>query len=430
VWRARPDSGERGRPEQDWPAADDTVKGVDRLLGDCSLDGLRRRRSWKWTEYPPDVLPAWVAEMDFDLAEPIKDAVREAITAGDCGYPHPAGFGEVYAAFAAGRFGWAPDPRRVYAVPDVMTGIAEVLLEVTPHGSGVVINPPVYPPFFFRLRQAGREVVEAPLARDGDGRYQLDPDALDAALARDDVAAYLLCSPHNPTGRVWSRDDLNTVADICARRGSVLIVDEIHAPLALPGAQHVPFLSVDLDSDLAGRTFTFTSASKGWNIPGLKCGIGVVAADEAAAALEQRWEALLPSHLGVLATEAAFADCVPWLEAVCGQLDENRMLLAKLLAQHLPAVGYLPPEASFLAWLDCRPLATTAAPATAAAAAEAAEAADAADPAAIFLDQARVAVSSGTGFGEQGQGFVRLNMGTSPDLLQEIVRRMGTAVAA
>ena len=131
-------------------------------------------------------------------------------------------------------------------------------------------------------------------------------------------------------------------------------MDEIHAPLALPGARHIPFLSVDLDGGLAQRTFTFTSASKGWNIPGLKCGLAVVGADEAAAALERRWEALLPSHLGVLATEAAFADCVPWLDAVCGQLDENRMLLAKLLAQHLPAVGYLPPEASFLAWLDCR----------------------------------------------------------------------------
>ena len=409
---------------------------MDRLLGDCTLDGLRRRRSWKWTEYPPDVLPAWVAEMDFDLAEPIKDAVREAITAGDCGYPHPLGFGEVYAAFAAQRFGWAPDRRHVYAVPDVMTGIAEVLQEVTPHGSGVVINPPVYPPFFFRLRLAGREVVEAPLARDPGGRYQLDPDALDAALARDDVAAYLLCSPHNPTGRVWSRDDLGAVADICARRGAVLIVDEIHAPLALPGAQHIPFLSMDPDGGLAQRTFTFTSASKGWNIPGLKCGVAVVAGDQAAAALERRWEALLPSHLGVLATEAAFADCVPWLNAVCGQLDENRALLATLLTRYLPAVGYLPPQASFLAWLDCRALAGVAADAASGAAGEAAAAAspaapaDAADPAAAFLARARVAVTSGAGFGEQGRGFVRLNMGTSPDLLQEVVRRMGSAAAA
>jgi len=384
---------------------------VDPLLGDCSPGVLRRRRSWKWTEYPPDVIPAWVAEMDFDLAEPIKDAVRQAITAGDCGYPHPIGLGEVYAGFARQRFGWAPDPGRVFAVPDVMTGIVEALQEVTPHGSGVVINPPVYPPFFFRLRLTGRAVVEAPLRRDQDGGYHLDTGALDAALSRDDVAAYLLCSPHNPTGRVWSHDDLTAVAAICARRGVVLIVDEIHAPLALPGARHIPFLSLDIDEDLARRTFTFTSASKGWNIPGLKCGLAVVSSPQAAAALERRWEALLASHLGVLATAAAFADCVPWLDAARGQLDENRALLAALLARYLPAVGYRPPEASFLAWLDCRALSPG-------------------DAAALFLDRGRVAVTPGADFGDPGRGFVRLNMGTSPELLAEIVRRMGAAADA
>jgi cystathionine beta-lyase len=390
---------------------DDTVGNVDPLLGDCSLDVLRRRRGWKWTEYPPDVLPAWVAEMDFDLAEPIKDTVREAITAGDCGYPHPIGLGEAYGEFAQQRFGWAPGPRQVFAIPDVMTGIVEVLQEVTPHGSGVVINPPVYPPFFFRLRMAGRRVVEAPLSRTADGYYHLDLEAVDAALAADDVAAYLLCSPHNPTGRVWSREDLISVAGVCERRGVVLIVDEIHAPLALPGARHIPFLSLGLDRDLARRTFTFTSATKGWNIPGLKCGVAVVGDRQAAGALERRWEGLLASHLGVLATVAAFRDGLPWLDAVCAQLDQNRVQLAKLLDQHLPAVGYLPPEASFLAWLDCRSL-------------------DIADPAARFLDRGRVAVTAGPDFGEQGSRFVRLNMGTSPALLEEIVRRMGSAVGA
>jgi cysteine-S-conjugate beta-lyase len=384
---------------------------VNRLLGDCSLDALRRRRSWKWSGYPPDVLPAWVAEMDFDLAEPIKDAVREAIAASDCGYPYPAGLGDAYAGFAGERFGWAPDPGQVFAIPDVMTGITEVLQEVTPHGSGVVINPPVYPPFFFRLRLAGRRVVKTPLRRAADGRYHLDLGAVDAALAADDVAAYLLCSPHNPTGRVWSREELTSVAAICARRGVALIVDEIHAPLALPGARHIPFLSLDLDADLARRTFTFTSASKGWNIPGLKCGLGVTAAPEAAGVLKRRWEALLASHLGVLATEAAFRDCVEWLDAARAQLDENRVLVTELLGEHLPAVGYLPPEASFLAWLDCQGLGLE-------------------DPAARFLDRGRVALSPGKDFGDQGNGFVRLNMGTSPALLEEIIRRMGSAIGA
>ena len=366
----------------------------------------------KWTRYPADVLPAWVAEMDFDLAEPIKDAVREAIGIGDCGYPNALGLGDAYGAFAGERFGWIPDPRHVFATPDVMTGIVEVIHEVTPHGSGIVINPPVYPPFFYRLQMSGRRVVEAPLRRDAGGRYHLDPAAVDAALAGDGVAAYLLCSPHNPTGRVWSPDDLAAVAEICARRGVFLLVDEIHAPLALPGATHVPFLSLDLDPavwELRRRTFTFTSASKGWNIPGLKCGLAVAGHDEGARVLAKRWEALLASHIGVVATEAAFRQGGPWLDAVLGQLDENRGLLAKLLASHLPGVGYVPPEASFLAWLDCRDLGL-------------------ADPAGTFLDAGRVALSPGGDFGEQGRAFVRLNMGTSPALLEEIVRRMGAAV--
>jgi cysteine-S-conjugate beta-lyase len=363
----------------------------------------------KWTRYPADVLPAWVAEMDFGLAEPIKDAVRDAISLGDCGYPNAAGLGDVYAAFAGKRFGWAPDPRHVFAAPDVMTGIAEVIQAVTPHGSGIVINPPVYPPFFYRLSMTGRRVVEAPLRRDPGGAYHLDPAAVDAALAAGQAAAYLLCSPHNPTGRVWSPDDLAAVAEVCARRGAVLFVDEIHAPLALPGATHTPFLSLGLDEGLRRRTFTFTSASKGWNIPGLKCAVVVTGHDDGARVVEERWEAMLASHVGVLATEAAFRSGNEWLDAVIAQLDENRARLAGLLARWLPGVGYVPPEASFLAWLDCRSLGL-------------------ADPAGTFLERGRVALSPGADFGAQGREFVRLNMGTSPALLEEIVRRMSAAV--
>src|SRR6266702_8045256 len=189
--------------------------------------------------------PAFVAEMDFDLAEPIVEAVRAAMSIGACGYGHKGELGEAFAAFAAKRLRWSPDPARVFAIPDVMTGIAEVIQAITPPGSGIVITPPVYQPFFYRLRLAGRRVVEAPLRRDHHGRYDLDPEALDRALAGDDVSACLFASPHNPTGRVWSRAQLITVADICQRRGAALLIDEIHAPLVLPGAEHVPFLSLD-----------------------------------------------------------------------------------------------------------------------------------------------------------------------------------------
>lgn len=380
---------------------------MDVLLGNCSLEELARRKSHKWREYPPDVLPAFVAEMDYTLAEPIADAVRAALELGDTGYPDPGELGEAFGSFAAERLGWTVRPDWVFPIPDVMTGIAEVLTAVTPPGSSVVLNPPVYGPFFLRLGYLGREVVEAPLRRGDDGGYDLDFEVLDAALARPGVGAYLLCSPHNPLGRVWRREQLLTIADLCERHEVTLLVDEIHSPLVLPGAVQVPFAS--LDHPMARRAYTFNSASKGWNIAGLKCGIAIAVNEEMAAMFTDRWEALLASHLGVLASVAAFARARDWLDAAVAQLDENRHLLAGLLAEQLPEVGYVPGEASFLAWLDCRKLELGG------------------DPAEIFLERGRVALNSGLFFGSQGTGFARLNIGTSPELIAEAVRRMAVA---
>jgi cystathionine beta-lyase len=289
-----------------------------------------------------------------------------------------------------------------------MTGLAEVIEAVTPPGSGIVINPPVYPPFRFRFGFYGRHIIDAPLARDETGAYALDPAAIEAALSQPDAAAYVLCSPHNPTGSVWPAEQLAMAADLCQRYGAVLLVDEIHAPLVLPGTRFVPFGS--LDHEMTGRAFVFTSASKGWNIPGLKCGVAIAGSAAGAALLEERWEALLAAHLGVLASVAAFTEGLPWLDATLGQLDENRVLLAGLLREHLPEVGYAQPQASFLAWVDCRALGLGD------------------DPSAVFLDRGRVAVGRGPDFGHEGQGFVRLNIGTSPALIAEAVRRMASAL--
>jgi cystathionine beta-lyase len=383
---------------------------MDPLLGNCSLSELLRRKSHKWRNYPPEVLPAFVAEMDFSLAEPITAAVSSALAIGDAGYAHIGELPDAFAQFAADRLDWTVEPSRVFAIPDVMTGLAEVVQASTPPGSGIVVNPPVYPPFRFRFGFYGRRLIDAPLAREADGRYALDPDAIEAALNEPDAAAYLLCSPHNPTGNVWSRADLAMVADACQRHGTMLLVDEIHAPLVLPGTRFVPFLAIDHELTQAETTFTFTSATKGWNIAGLKCGLAVAGAPAGITLLEERWEALLASHLGVLASVAAFTDGLSWLDAVLGQLDENRKLLAGLLAEHLPGAGYGPPQASFLAWLDCRELGLGD------------------DPAAVFLDKGRVALSPGPDFGAEGRGFARLNMGTSPELLGEAVRRMAAVL--
>jgi len=382
------------------------------LLGNPSLAVLRQRTSEKWRTYPDDVLPSFVAEMDFDLARPIIDAVTESMAASDAGYGHIGRLGEAFAGFAASRLGWSPDPARIFAIPDVMTGITEMITALTPPGSGVVISPPVYSPFFFRVGFAGRRVVEAPLRRRDDGGYELDAESLDRALSEDGVSAYILCSPHNPVGRVWTAQELTTVAGLCHARGVLVLADEIHAPLVLPGAAQVPILS--LDHPVTARTIAFTSASKGWNIPGLKCGLAIAGSPELATVLTERWEALAPGLLGVHASAAAFEQATGWLDAVLAQLDRNRGLLARLLAEQLPQIRYRPPEASFLAWLDCRELGGALGGGD--------------DPAAGFLERGRVALAAGTGFGAQGRGFARLNMGTTEPLLAEAVRRMTAAL--
>jgi cystathionine beta-lyase len=342
--------------------------------------------------------------MDFDLAEPVVRVVTDALRRSDCGYAHKGRLGEAYASFAATRFGWAPDPDLIYPIPDVMTGLAEVVGAITEPGAGIVVSVPVYPPFLFRFGFYGRKIIEAPLARDASGRYDLDPAAVEAAVSDPAAQVYVLCSPHNPTGNVWTRDQLTMVADICQAHGVTVLADEIHAPLVLAGSRFVPFGS--LDHEAAARSFTFTSATKGWNIPGLKCGLIVAGGRDSVGMIEQRWEAFLAAHLGILASVAAFTEGLPWLDAVLAQLDQNRMLLARLLAQQLPAVRYAPPRASFLAWLDCRELGLGD------------------NPAEAFLAKGKLAVGAGPDFGQAGRGHVRLNMGTSPELLTEAVRRM------
>jgi cystathionine beta-lyase len=370
---------------------------------------LRLRRSAKWALYPPDVLPAWVAEMDYPIAEPIRRALVEAIDLGDAGYASGAGLGDAFAAWAAARWAWHVDPGDVHLVADVVTGLTELLRVATAPDDAVVVEPPVYPPFAGTARALGRRVVEAPLARTGDG-WAPDLAAIERAYAGG-ARVHLLCSPQNPTGMVVSREALEAIAALAERHGVLVLADEIHAPLVLPGATHVPFPTV---SDAARRTgIVLTSASKAWNVAGLKAAVMIASADRPRAVL-----ARLPpetpyhaGHLGVLGGIAAFRQGGAWLSQVLAILDRNRRLLADLLGAELPAVRYAMPQASYLAWLDCNALALGP------------------DPAAAFLARGRIALSSGPTFGAQGQGFVRLNLGTSRALIEEAVVRMKRAVA-
>lgn len=393
-----------------------------------TLERLRTRTSMKWREYDPDVLPLWVAELDVDLAEPVADAIIAAVRAGDTGYAAGTAYAEALAGFAERRWGWSSFPvGRSALVPDVMMGIVEVLKLVTGAGDAVVITPPVYPPFYAFVEHADRRVVEAPLGPDG----RLDPAALDDAFGRARTGGgvggrspvFLLCNPQNPTGTVPTTAELETVAALAERHGVVVVADEIHAPLVLPGAGFVPWLSVAG----ASRAFALTSASKGWNLAGLKAALltaGAGAADDLARLPEEVGHG--PSHVGVLAHTAAVTDGEPWLDALLAGLDANRTLLGALLADHLPSVRWTPPEATFLAWLDCR--ATGLADGDAERAAGRGEVALTVGAAAAFLARSRVALSAGSAFGDGGAGHVRLNFGTSSSILREAVTRMATAL--
>ena len=380
-------------------------------LAELSLAELRTRRSAKWRLNPPDVLPAFVAEMDFPLAAPIREALLAAVERGDTGYPAPASLGAAFAAFAAARFAWQVDPGRVRPVSDVVSAIAELLRALTEPGDEVVVNPPIYPPFFGTVAEVGRRIVEVPLVHSAGG-YALDLEGLERSFVRG-ARAYLLCHPHNPSGCSFRREELAAVAALAARYGVIVVSDEIHAPLTLAGATHVPYLS--LGAEAAAHGVAIAGASKAWNIAGLKCALIVSDSETIDARLTARLPGHLPyhvGHLGVIASIAAFEQGGPWLDAVLVKLERNRAELGALLAASLPGVGYEPPEAGYLAWLDCRELGLGE------------------DPAAVFLERGRVALSPGPSFGRQGYGFARLNFATSPALLAEAVARMASAATA
>jgi len=379
------------------------------LLPVDDLPVLRQRRSAKWSRYPDDVLPLPVAEMDFALAPAVQDVLRRAVDASDTGYAHPEPvLGPALARFAGERWGWDVDPGAVTGVPDVGVGAADLIRAACRPGDAVVIDPPVYPPFFTWVEEARTRLVEVPLRQRADGAWRLDLEGLRAAFASR-PAAYVLCNPHNPVGRVHDPAELAAVAAMAAEYGVTVIADEIHAPLVLPGAEFTPFLTVPGGADVG---ISLMSASKAFNLAGLKCAAAVTASPAMRAVTDR-----LPSdgawrigHLGLLATVAAFTDGGDWLDSLLATLDARRRQLSGLLAERLPQVHWVPSEATYLAWLDCRAIG------------------DGDTPHELFLHEGRVALEPGTHFGAEGSGWVRLNYGTSEAILDEAVNRMAAAL--
>jgi cystathionine beta-lyase len=377
-----------------------------------TADELRRRGSLKWNRGGPGVIGAFVAEMDFGAAPAIEQAMREAIARADFGYlsEHAiAEMGQACADWQQASYGWTVDPAWIRPLPDVLKGLEAAITVFSRPGSPVILPTPAYMPFLTIPPWLGREIIQVPMTMSG-GRLVLDLDGIDAAFLAGGHLL-VLCNPCNPVGRVYTRDELAAVAEVVDRNAGRVFADEIHAPLIYPGGTHTPYASVSAGA--AGHSVTATAASKGWNLPGLKCAQLILTNEaEAATWTEQGFffehGASTP---GVRATIAAYRGGGAWLGEVVSYLDGSRELLAGLLAERLPAVGYRPPEGTYLAWLDCRALGIDGSPAE------------------FFHAKAQVLLTDGAACGEAGAGHVRLNFATPRPILAEIVRRMADAVA-
>lgn len=371
------------------------------------LETLRRRRSTKWRKYPADVIPLFVAETDYALAPAITRVLRDAVEIGDTGYTPPdPGIREAFAGFASRRFAWAVDPEDVFWTGDVMMGVLEILRRVTAPGDRVIVMPPVYPPFFDIVEEAGAVAYSVPLAR-ADAGWEIDLDGVAAAL-RAGARAVLLCNPQNPTGTVHSVSALRSLAELAERYGATVVSDEIHAPLTYGPGAFTPFLAASAAASRVG--YAVTSASKTFNLAGLKCAVMIAGGPAQRALLRALpWEIEWRTGLfGALANVAAFsAESDAWLDGLLAALDRNRRLLADLLAVEIPLAGYTVPDAGFLGWVDLRHLGWGD------------------DPAVRIRREARVAFHHGPFFGEQGRGHVRINFGCAPDVLVDAIERVG-----
>lgn len=372
---------------------------------------LRAVGSLKWSEFP-EKLPAWVAEMDFGLAAPIAAALHHSVASGQVGYlPNhliPA-MGAACSGFMAARHGWNVPAEWIRPVPDVLTALECTVRFFTPETGRIIVMTPAYMPFIWLPASYGRELVQVPMVRGAS--WEVDFAAMESALAEGDLL--VLCNPHNPIGKVYTRAELERLSEIVQRRGARVFSDEIHAPLVYDGGRHVPYASVSAAA--AGHTVTATSASKAWNLAGLKTAqiIFSNAGDFAVWQDMGGFKEIGATPLGVAANTAAYADCVPWLEDVVGYLDGNRMLLAGLVAEHLPGVSFAMPEGSYLAFIDCNGLDLGGFSGT---------------PTEFFAAHAGVVLTEGGLCGDAGAGWVRLNFAAPAPILHKIVEQMGAAL--
>jgi len=372
---------------------------IDRRCSDSS----------KWCSYGEDVLPLWVADMDFAAPEPVLRALQERVAHPIFGYGGPPdGLREVLQERLARLYGWRVEAEEIFFVPGVVSGFNLACRAVGAPGDGVLVETPVYPPMLTAAGNQGRVCQAVPLV-EGPQRCEHDFDAFERAIT-ERTALFLLCNPHNPVGRVFEAAELERLAEICLRHDVLICSDEIHCDIVYRGHRHVPVAS--LAPEIAARTITLFAPSKTFNVAGLACSVGVVQNPDLRARLEQARAGLVPevNVLGYTAGLAAYQDGQAWLEALLGYLEGNRDTVVEYVAAHLPGITCRRPEGTFLAWLDCR-----GAPLPG-------------DPCRFFLECAKVALNDGADFGPGGEGFVRLNFGCPRATLHEALERMRCAL--
>ena len=370
----------------------------------------RHSDSVKWGLYDEDVLPLWVADMDFPSPEPVIRALRERVEHGVFGYGMPPQeLREVVADRLHRLYGWHVSPEALFFVPGVITGFNLACRAVTSPGQGVLVQTPVYDPILHAPGNAGLTCDEMELTRGPDGDYGIDFDAFEATVT-DGTRVFLLCNPHNPVGRVFRRDELERMAEICLRHDMIICSDEIHGDLVFSGHRHVPIAA--LSPEIAERTVTLLAPSKTYNIPGLKCSVGIVPNGELRRQIEASGAGIVPgvNVMGYVAALAAYRDGGPWLDEVLRYLEANRDFVLAYVREHLPGISAGPVEGTYLAWLDCRKVGIPG------------------NPSRFFLKHAGVALSDGTVFGRGGEGFVRLNFGCPRATLEAALDRMKRAL--
>jgi cystathionine beta-lyase len=382
----------------------------------------RSTNSIKWKRYGDDVLPLWVADMDFAVPEPVQEALRKAVEHGIFGYGFPTReLLEIVATRMDKLFGWQVSPDMVVATPGVIAGFSAAARALCTAGQGILIQPPVYPPFMTVHKNSGLVRQVAPLKMTAEGvilRYGVDFDIFEREVnsGGTQTGMFLLCNPHNPTGQAYSGDDLLRMAETCLRNNVSICSDEIHSELLLGGAQHIPLANIA--PEIANRTITLLAPSKTFNVAGLYCAFAIISNPDLLSRYKKVTEqmAMHVNSLGLVAAQAAFSGaCDDWLGDLRTYLTANRDFLVEYVKGEFSGIRVTIPEATYLAWLDCSALVSSGR--ISGTAHE------------FFLKQAKVALNEGRDFGPGGEGFVRLNFGCPRNTLVEALERMKAALA-